>query len=107
MSDSGSHSTAADKFDARIPIWDLKATSFPDFKNEVKWWLKGENLNQPFNIAVRFINVQRDAAKKKGRELDPDDLEPRGVVYDEEGEDPYRVLHVAEPRARYPEKVKP
>ena len=85
---------AAVAFDGRIPVWDGRPSTFPTFETEVEWWLPGENLKQPFNVAVRFINKQQGSAKVRGRTLKPDDLLPRPAVYDPD--DDKVVLEVAE-----------
>ena len=59
-------------FSGRCPTWDGQASSYRKFKHDVEWFLHGEDLTKIwFVIAIRIINKQTGAVKRRAQELDP------------------------------------
>ena len=59
----------------RIPVWNGDPTTFKTFERDMEWFLAGEDLTRiHYNLAVRIVNKQTGAVKRRGKEFPPASL---------------------------------
>ena len=54
-------------FLSRIPVWDGQPQTLVKHRQDVDWWLEGEDLTRSlnFNLAARYVRQQRGAARAR------------------------------------------
>ena len=62
--------------DMKIPTWDGAPNTFARFKEQIDWWLEGENLDfyntNAVSLAARFVRRQSGPAKTRAMEFKPE-----------------------------------
>eukprot|EP00959_Pyramimonas_sp_CCMP1952_P230971 4828503-Pyramimonas_sp.AAC.1 len=55
--------------DAYVPHWDGNPASWHTYKDEVRIWTLGLNLDVPYSLAARMIRKLKGAARRKALTL--------------------------------------
>ena len=70
----------SDSHERRVPSWDGNPEKWRSYRDEVRVWLLGTNLDVPYSIAARLVGQLRGSARRVGLAMSDDDLAPdRGV----------------------------
>ena len=61
--------------DAHIPSWDGNPATWQRYREDVRVWKLGLNLDVPYSIAARMIMKLKGAARRKAITLKDEDLQ--------------------------------
>ena len=70
---------------SRIPGWDGNPATFATYRDEVRIWQLGENLDVHYSLAARLIQRLSGAAERRGLSMPDMELMPFRPTRTEEG----------------------